>query len=87
MSSLSLSRAGDAPVSLPVVPGPSQPDPRTGRDATGNEFATVTRTQPVAGGTWCNGGLGIAVTGPLGRMRVRAVGKKPCVEGVDALVS
>ena len=56
--------------------GLSLPEPS--RDATGDENATV--TMPVAGGTWFKGGLSVAVTGPLGRMRVSAVGKKPYVE-------
>ena len=62
--------------------GPSRPEPS--RDATGDENATV--TVPVAGGAWCKGGLSVAVTRPLGRMRVRAVGKKPYVESVGVLV-
>ena len=75
----SLSRAGGRE----SVRGPSLPEP--GRDATGDEITTV--TVPVAGCTWCKGGLSVAVTGPLGRMRICAVGKKPYVESVDALVS
>ena len=51
---------------------------------TGDEIKTV--TVPVAGGTWCKGGQSVAVTGPLGRMRVRAEGKKPYVESVGVLV-
>ena len=53
--------------------GQSRPEP--GGDVTGDEITTV--TVPVAGGTWCKGGPSVAVTGPLGRVRVRAIGKKP----------
>ena len=76
---ISLSRAGGRESAC----GPSRPEPS--RDAIGDEITTV--TVPIAGGTWCKGGLSVAVTGQLGRMKVRAVGKRPNVESVDAIVS
>ena len=63
----SLSRAGGRE----SASGPS----RQGRDRGGD----IDRDRARSGGSWCKGGLSVAVTGPLGRMNIRAVGKKPYV--------